>query len=92
MPNGDRDQIEKEIRLRIDTDANTEEVRELKERIKERWVKEDAIWAKLDHRLDKIEAELSLYKTLIKFSKAIALTVAALLAFKFGDIKGIWKL
>lgn len=89
--NGDREKLEQEIRLKIETEHNKREIEELQASINKRWDREDIIWSKLDSRLDRIEAELSLYKTLIKFFKAVALTVAAILAFKFGDIKGIWK-
>lgn len=89
--NGDREKLEQEIRLKIETEHNKRELEELQTLINKRWEREDAIWNKLDARLDRIEAELSLYKTMIKFFKAVGLTLAAILAFKFGDIKGIWK-
>ena len=87
----DRDSIEKEIRLRIDTESNTHHLVEIRGMIERRWRYEDERWVEMDKRLDKIEAEISVYKYAIRFMKAGALTVAAILAFKFGDIKGLWK-
>lgn len=85
------DSQEEEIKLRIETALHQEQIESMSRKIEKRWVYEDKQWTRMDQRLDKIEAELSLYKTVIKFGKAVALTVAAVLAFKFGDIKGFWK-
>jgi len=41
--------------------------------------------------LKEIRDELSLYKTIMKLVRAVGLTLAFILAFKFGDIKGLWK-
>lgn len=38
----------------------------------------------------KLQAEISLYKTVVKFFRAIFLTVFSVLAFKFGDISNYW--
>lgn len=41
-------------------------------------------------RLSRIEADLSLYKTLVKFLKFFGLFIVFLLTAKFGDIKSLW--
>ena len=87
----DREKIEQEIRLKIETENNTSELHQIRIMVEDRWKYEDTKWGKLENRLDKIEAEISLYKYAIKFTKAVGLTLAAVLAFKFGDIKGFWK-
>jgi len=83
--------IENEIRIRLETEANTKGMESLRQEIKTRWEKEDLHWEKIDLRLDKIESELSLYKFSLRIVKAVGLTAAAFLAFKFGDIKQIWS-
>lgn len=45
-----------------------------------------------EERLRKIEHQLSFAGALFFFTKALVLTVAAVLAFKFGDITALWKL
>lgn len=46
---------------------------------------------KLDTRLSKIEDELSLYKTVVKTVKAIALTAIFIVTLKLGNITALWK-
>ena len=42
-------------------------------------------------KLDHIKQQLSLARAMWLFLKAIVLTIAFVLAFKFGDIAGLWK-
>lgn len=42
-------------------------------------------------RLDKIENQVSLAKNFVLFGKLTALTILAVLTFKFGDVSDIWK-
>lgn len=42
-------------------------------------------------RLDQIESQVSLAKNFMLFGKLSALTVLAVLTFKFGDISDIWR-
>lgn len=44
-----------------------------------------------ERRLMNIENELSTYKTIIKTSKFIFYITICTLAFKFGDVKTLWK-
>ena len=44
-----------------------------------------------EERLKKIEEHVSLTRNLIMFAKALGYTVVFVLAFKFGDIPGLWK-
>lgn len=41
--------------------------------------------------LSEVRDELNVYKTFIKFVKALGWTIAFVLAFKFGDISDLWK-
>lgn len=91
MAEENRESLEKQIRLKIETEHNTSDIAALRGMIQDRWSEEDKKWTAMDKRLDKIEAEISIYKFAIKFTKAVGLTIAAVLAFKFGDIKGFWS-
>ncbi len=44
----------------------------------------------MDARIKKVEEEISVYKTAIKFFKLLATTVIFVVAFKLGDIKTLW--
>ncbi len=44
-----------------------------------------------ERRLRHIEEQLSLARFLWFIIKAVVLTIVAVLAFKFGDVKGLWK-
>ncbi len=43
-----------------------------------------------NERFSKIEHQLSLYRNIILFIKALGYTFVFIFAFKFGDIKTIW--
>ena len=45
----------------------------------------------LEHRLVKLENEISTYKTIIKTLKFIFFAAITVAAFKFGDVKTLWK-
>jgi hypothetical protein len=44
-----------------------------------------------EDRLKRIEEQLSLGRFMLLAAKAVALTIVAALAFKFGDISALWK-
>lgn len=46
---------------------------------------------KLHDKIDKALEQLSLYRFAISFIKVLGYSLVALLAFKFGDIKALWK-
>ena len=45
---------------------------------------------KIDAKLDLLKEELSVYKTIYKTIRFLALSFIALLAFKFGDVASLW--
>lgn len=45
----------------------------------------------LSDQIQSLKDELNMYKTVIKVVKAIGLTVAFVIAFKFGDIASLWR-
>lgn len=47
--------------------------------------------AERDARLQKIEDQLNLYKTVIRTVRFIALAVVAIVTFKLGDVKSLWS-
>lgn len=42
-------------------------------------------------RLEKVEAQISLYKFMINTVKVLGASLLFILAFKFGDVKLLWK-
>ncbi len=42
-------------------------------------------------RLEKVENQISLYKFVINTVKVVGASIVFILAFKFGDIKTLWK-
>ena len=46
---------------------------------------------KHDIRLDKLEEQISIYKTLIKVVKFVGYSTILILTFKFGDVSALWQ-
>ena len=44
-----------------------------------------------DLRLDKLEEQISIYKTLIKVVKFVGYSTVLILTFKFGDVSALWQ-
>lgn len=58
----------------------------------------DIIYNKIDNvnnnimnKINEMEREIFSAKTIVRFTKAVVLTIIAVLAFKFGDISSIWS-
>jgi uncharacterized membrane protein YjjP (DUF1212 family) len=59
----------------------------LKNHIENEESKLEAVHTKLDKALE----QLSLYRFMLMFLKTVGYTLLFVLAFKFGDIKSLWK-
>ena len=67
------------------------DIAEIKDNLAQHTLKEDEVIDVISQRLSKIEHNMSLTVFVWRLIRAIGLTVAFILAFKFGDIGELWK-
>lgn len=72
-------------------EANLRAIQQLADEVRQN--RKDLLETKesLSAQIQSMKDELNVYKTIIKVVKAIGMTVAFVLAFKFGDIEQLWR-
>jgi hypothetical protein len=76
--------------LMASVERNTKQIDRLVGLFEKHAQQEEARSVRLKEEIQSMRNELNMYKTVIKVTKALGLTAACLLAFKFGDISDIW--
>ena len=77
--------------IKATVETNKEDVKELKELVKEFINRQENKEEDLKNQIRGIEDQLNLYRHFVWFIKALSWTCVFILAFKFGDIESLWK-